>query len=708
MTSVLVSDNPQDIPTDARTDAGAGAGPHDRGLRRFVAAVVIGFGAVTVPYLLVLWDLWTGRFDVFRQLNPDNFYDLQGHAMLEGHLWVPKGSLGIEAFIHGGRDYTYFGLFPSLIRLPVLAFTQAFDGRLTAPSMLIAWFVTGIFASLLLWRVRVLLRGDAAIGMAEAVASGVTLAALTGGSVLVYLASSPKVSHEDLAWSVALTVAAVFALLGVLERPSWGRVGASGVLVLAASLDRAPTGYACCLAAAFIAGWFALPRNRSTSRRWILPMALVAVVPLTLMGLVNWSKLGTPFGLSEADQVWTQVNHHRRQYLAASGGSGFGLQFLPSTLTAYLQPGGAHFQSAFPWITLPTSPAHTVGNVILDNTLPTDSFTASMPLITILAAWGTVSAFRPRPIGRVALTRVLLIAMVAATSGVLLFGYVADRYLADFLPFLMLAGCVGLVDVWRRLEGRGRAAIAGGLAVVVVLGGIGIWANVGAALTPSSIWTNAQAKKFLTTQLAISPGATASMVRTGDRLPYFAPAGTVFAISNCSGLYVSTGFGYATVPPQQLMHETWDPVEQGPGINHLVQVEFHHRILPSDPAVTLLTWGRTRVLLVPSGVNSVRTVVEDPGGPSGVWPPLSAAPHAVTPGVAFYVEIMTDPNLNAILAGGVGGGVLHYLAGTGPAVVHVTAEQPMTDGSQVSVTDTNGPPPSMALCRRLVKVSGDG
>ena len=103
-------------------------------------------------------------------------------------------------------------------------------------------------------------------------------------------------------------------------------------------------------------------------------MALVAVVPLTLMGLVNWLKIGTPFGLSEADQVWTQVNLHRRQYLAASGGSGFGLQFLPSTLTAYLQPGGLHFQSAFPWITLPTSPAHTVGNVILDDTLPDRQF----------------------------------------------------------------------------------------------------------------------------------------------------------------------------------------------------------------------------------------------------------------------------------------------------------------------------------------------
>ena len=104
----------------------------------------------------------------------------------------------------------------------------------------------------------------------------------------------------------------------------------------------------------------------------------------------------------------------------------------------------------------------------------------------------------------------------------------------------------------------------------------------------------------------------------------------------------------------------------------------------------------------------MRTVVEDPGGPTGVWPPLSTGAFTVKPGLPFFMEFMTDPNLNAILVGGPGGGILHYLAGTGPAVVHWTADQPVTDGSPVSVTDANGPPPSMALCRRLVKSSSGG
>ena len=48
--------------------------------------------------------------------------------MFHGHLWLANGAIGIEAFVHDGRQYTYFGLFPSLIRMPILAFTSSLDG----------------------------------------------------------------------------------------------------------------------------------------------------------------------------------------------------------------------------------------------------------------------------------------------------------------------------------------------------------------------------------------------------------------------------------------------------------------------------------------------------------------------------------------------------------------------------------------------------
>ena len=60
---------------------------------------------------------------------------------MDGHLWVPPGSLGIEAFHVDGREYMYFGPFPALLRIPVLWTTAEFDGRLTVVSMLLAYVV---------------------------------------------------------------------------------------------------------------------------------------------------------------------------------------------------------------------------------------------------------------------------------------------------------------------------------------------------------------------------------------------------------------------------------------------------------------------------------------------------------------------------------------------------------------------------------------
>lgn len=264
-TAVLDADTHVAVDPGARDAGVPGRGGSENRLdslaasrRRFTRAAVIGTAVVAIPYVWILWDLW-GNFNPLRQtIYEDNFYDLQARAMFHGHLYVPNGNIGIEAFIHDGRTYTYFGIFPSLIRMPILLVTSSLDGKLTAPFMLLAWLATAVFASLLLWRVRVLVRGAVVMSRAEAASFGVLMAAIMGGSVLMYLAASPYVFSEDLAWSVCLTVGSLFALLGVLERPSWSRVVASGVLILLANLDRPTTGWACVLGAVLIAAWFRL------------------------------------------------------------------------------------------------------------------------------------------------------------------------------------------------------------------------------------------------------------------------------------------------------------------------------------------------------------------------------------------------------------------------------------------------------------------
>ena len=176
---IFVGGTQDALTMDSTLDPQRGIGAKPGGVRRFQMISVIAIVAAAVPYLWVLWDLWTGAINPLRTNGSSNVtespYDFQARAILGGHLSLPSGSIGGEGFIHDGRTYTYFGVFPALIRLPVFLFTHAFDGRLTAPSILAAWLVTAVFSTLLLWRVRTVVRGEAPLGWAEATSYGVLL-----------------------------------------------------------------------------------------------------------------------------------------------------------------------------------------------------------------------------------------------------------------------------------------------------------------------------------------------------------------------------------------------------------------------------------------------------------------------------------------------------------------------------------------------------
>jgi hypothetical protein len=703
------------VVADPRRRSVAAPGP-----QRFAWFAAAGVALTSVPYLWVLWDLWTGGVDPLRsEPSYADFYDLQARAIFAGHLYVPPSSLGIEAFIHDGHQYTYFGLFPSLLRMPVLAFTHALDGRLTAPSMLLAWIVTAIFSSLLIWRVRVLVRGDAALGRAEAASLGLVVASITGGSVLVYLAASPWVYDEDVAWSVALTIASLFALVGFLERPCLSRSFLAGSLVLATALDRAPAGYGCELAAILIAVWLAVARSERYERRWCVAALAIGLVPLAVAGLVNTAKFGSPFALPLASQVWTSLNAHRRQFLAANGGKAFSLAFLPTTLVTYFRPTGLHFGTVFPFITLPTTPPTAVDGAFLDLTYPTASVTASMPLLFVLSCWGAIATFGPGPIGRLHLIRLPLVGAVAACSGALLWGYIANRYLADFVPCLALAASVGVVDIWRRLEGKRVRLRGGALTCLASVALFGIVANVGLAMTPASVaWSPTQVVNFVKFQNKISnrTGHTlASTVVHANRLPYYAPAGEMFDIGECSGLYLSSGYSYRFIPDQQYEHWTFFPIEEGPSIVHRFKIVFEPSVARSRSVLFLVRVGRSAIIgriaslrpgddatIVLSESDPHNFVPSHPPTPGIVRVIIYASPLKVRLGQAYNASLVADGALDQ-LSLAIDGRT--YLTGPftpgGPFELGTAAA---TDRAPIlsETSQSAGPASSTSLCRSLV------
>jgi hypothetical protein len=679
--------------------------PEEISRRRFSIAVVTGT-ALTLPFMLwLLWDLWWGKVNVIRGVSFDYFYDRQARAMFHGHLWITPGQLSIEAFIHDGHEFTYFGIFPSLIRMPVLLLTSRLDGDLTAPSLLLAWFATAVFTALLLWRLRVLIRGTALVGRAEAASYGVLMAGVMGGSVVMYLVATPIVYNEDFAWSIPLVLGSLFLLLGIQERPSWRRMVALAVLVVCANLNRTPGGYAVTIGCILVAAWFALGKGGAAARRWVIPLAVIGLIGFLANAAVTYAKFGTPVGLPMQDQSWTMLNAYRRYFLAANGGKPWNLNHIPSQFWAYFQPFGARFSTLFPFITPPGAPAAALNGAVMELTYPTASMTTTAPLLIVLGIWGAVTAFRRRGPGRVSLARLVLVIGAVGTVGVLVWGYISQRYIGDFMPLFITASAIGMIEIWRLLEGRSRTMrgwVLGGLSAFAVYG---VAANVAVAAWPVPQWSQTQTAGFVAAQQSLSLGSLGASVRTRGPLPFWAPSGQLFAVNHCSGLYMSSGDDSSSVPGQQIEHYTWMPVEQSPSFTREIGFTFNRPPGLLTHKVTIMTYGRASLVLVPVPPDGVRLVLEN-SGTSIVWPPKHGW---VLPITYLHAQsrftVTVDPNLNSLFLNWYGYQYLdHYIAGPGPIVVDQTPRPSPGTTPIITVKEIPmaTPPHPMALCHSLV------
>jgi hypothetical protein len=539
------------------------------GVRRFQAVTVLAVAAAAIPYLWVLWDLWTGTINPTRVNGTDSnpIYDVQARAIMHGHLALPSQSISIEAFIHDGRTYTYFGIFPSLVRIPFFLLTHSLDGRFTSLSLFGAWVVTAVFSTLLLWRLRVLLRGSAPLGWSETVSYGVLLASILVGSVLVFLASVPDVYSEDEAWSVALACASLFALVGVVERPSWRRVVTCGVLVLLTNLNRSTTGYAAVLAMLLIAVWFAAGRAGPVHRRWALPLAVTALIPLVAGCAIDLAKFGILFGVPYSDYLLGRAFHY-------NGSQYFSLRYVPSTIQAYIDPSNFRVSSIFPFITLPSRPF----SALLLSEGPTANVPVSMPLLFVFGSWGVVTSFTRGRANVFGALRILLVTSALSAGAMMIYGWIYERYVTDFIPLLVLASMIGMVDVWQRLAGCSRAARVRVPAVIGLLALFGVWANLGFAITPDPNWTQTQLTNYIDAQRTVSDitghpldhdvvvGTHCTLKRSSPEFadcdfPRPAPLGTLFVMGRCARLWVAD-----QSVPTDLYYPPgyWSLVEQAP------------------------------------------------------------------------------------------------------------------------------------------------
>lgn len=511
-------------------------------------STIAGAGIGGLVFMLVLFDF---RFDPLRTASKQgflsNFFDMQATALMHGRLAIPNGSAGIEGFVEGGKTYIYFPPFPALLRIPVQLVTHEFDGRLTLLSMALGWIVFAVMTIKLIWLVRSLVVSGP-LTRNQAAAAAVFIAAATGGTVLTYDASLPWVYHEVYLWCSSMAVGAAYWLLRVVLSRGARDVGWLAAFVLGAMMTRTTGGWALALATMGAGAFLLFGRSTRTPRARAARVIAAGALPLLAGVALNYAKFRHPYMFPLENQVWSQLNAHRREALAVNGGTITGPQFLLTSFVNYFQPDGIRLVDYFPYITLPEHAAKSYGGAFLDQTYRTGSITSFMPLLSILTVVGLVAAFRPNPTPRgLAAVRWPMLGALAVSGGVMGYGYLSNRYTSDFVPGLVVCASVGFWAAVKWFQDRRRAA-RGAAGALVALTAFSLLAQVAVgSITAAQLWRGDRLVTYLSIQHALSGGpdsAQSRLVRQSAGPPSDGSTDTLNIVGKCEALYQNTGDRY--------------------------------------------------------------------------------------------------------------------------------------------------------------------
>ena len=548
-----------------------------------------------------------GRLDLLHSEPLSGLYDAQAHRLLGGHWDVPAQKLSLEGFLVHGKTYMYFGPWPAVLRLPIAAVTDRLDGELTQLSMIGAFAVLLVATSRLLWRVRRLMRGDRATTRLELCAVAIFVVVVGAGSVVMFLASRPVVYHEVELWGAALSLASYDATLAFILRPhrralAWAALLSGLALLTRGSVGIGPaTALGLVLLGRLLASasgrlrrpsvarpirWLGLG-DESSNRGYLLPLAMSIAIPLGLYMYVNYAKFGHPWNLPITRQYVTFIDPIRQSVYAHNGGKLFSLKFVPTTLVAMLRPDALGLDRLFPWVTFP-SPAALVGGIQFAARDPSSSIPASMPFLSVLTVLGGLVVFRPRrnSTSGAATLRVPVLGAAVGGIGAITIPFVYQRYIADFLPLLVLLAIAGLHALLRRIDrGLTRRALAATVTIVLaILAASSLSVNFALAILYqreySPFPTEPERAAFVRFQYDLADslaGGTSTNIRVGTKLPDPLPAGTVFVLDACDAVYWSDG-------------SVWHPVERTRAAGRYpLDVTFRDR--PPGTRETLLTAG---------------------------------------------------------------------------------------------------------------------
>jgi len=492
------------------------------GTRRRALAGWLAIGLIIFVYYFGLATQF--RFEPWPTTSGGFVFNSQLRSLLEGRFDIDPRIIGNEAFVREGKTYTYFGILPALLRLPLL--NQLWRDWTTAFCVLAATMSSLALFAAALTAVRA---ADTPVTRAMSL---VLAASFILSGPQVELLGKPSVYVEAILWAYASACIFLYTVLPLLfGRPaSVRRLSILGACAATALLARVSTGialYAACAALFCALAWrwhIADLAWRSRALR-LLPATAFMLAAALITVTVNTQRWGRPLEFAPlASNRYYAADPSRLERLARHGV--FSLARVPDALSYYVAP--AWFFAA----PADSTRADRVADLFDGPEGPPIGVPQAQGLWIVLAllgatAWASGRAGIAWPAGVGLIAGGLVIGPLLMTS----YHYLAFRYRAEFAPLMLLFALLGLHTLRTWLPRIGTPFRAMLLALAVAASATQILqahaARHAYACTPMGSYTAARtaALACLASADRRSRGPSATAFESGDRNPSQPPMG---------------------------------------------------------------------------------------------------------------------------------------------------------------------------------------
>jgi hypothetical protein len=484
--------------------------------------------SILVVLIIFSWFVTEGSWQFTAPLNLGyrQFFDYQAASILQGRLDVPPEIISNEAWVHDGKYFGYFGIGPSLLRIPLNAFFPFLFGRwnelfLTAGCIINLLAVYWIYQELSNNSPGNLLSPGArkrpAIKKQDLYISFLILV-FGLGSTNIFISSHASIFHEPIMLGSAFSLLSCLFFIKFVRSPSLIPFFGMLFFVFFAFFTRAITGISVIpmigllLVILCVQKWLPFlsikikrymsqimrpvdagtPQGSpSENARERLDYKLIPIADFLLVryiaalfiffffvaGLYFWVNQ-TKFGTWIDDHSYNNyvlVKPDSERYKRTDGGKSFFIQNYPMMASIYFFPLDIQIVNKFPPFVTNQIDVASFPYAKWDAVELTDPVTLCMPFECILACVGLFSLARRKqswftfiPVFTSGLVIPIMLGFFAASQ----------RYEHDFFPFFVLSGIVGylyLTEVIFKKKTQVKSAV---IVVFMLLGFISIYQSL--------------------------------------------------------------------------------------------------------------------------------------------------------------------------------------------------------------------------------------